>query len=403
MLVALVLRIAACWLWADDLSRDRDAYLGIARNIYAGNGFCTPETATPTAFRPPVYPILIGIVRLALPESVTVAVVNIAAGLATVWAAWMLVGIWWQAPIWQRVIASLAIAIDPLLLRYTAQPMTECVFTALTAWTLVGLTHIFRTGKAPLITGLFAGSAILCRPTLLPFVGLMMIVLFGLAASKRFVSWRASVLFAAGWVVLIGVWAGRNQIVMGHPILTTTHGGYTLLLGNNPVFYEEVVRKPWGTVWSHDSLLAWQTSLAVQMQNDLGDHVDEVAADEWHVRQATHAMHDDPEGFHAAVWYRIRSFWSLTPRGPERTAGLLLIVVAVWYSALFLLAAIGFINALLRRHPAAFLGGLLIATVAALHLIYWTDTRMRAPLHPILVAVAAGCLWKNPTRGISAL
>ena len=35
----------------------------------------------------------------------------------------------------------------------------------------------------------------------------------------------------------------------GLPIVTTTHGGYTLLLGNNPAYYDEVVSQPLGVVW----------------------------------------------------------------------------------------------------------------------------------------------------------
>ena len=47
-------------------------------------------------------------------------------------------------------------------------------------------------------------------------------------------------------------WAIRNQIVVGRPIVSTTHGGYTLLLGNNPSFYDHLRTAPRGTVWSAD-------------------------------------------------------------------------------------------------------------------------------------------------------
>ena len=100
-------------------------------------------------------------------------------------------------------------------------------------------------------------------------------------------------------------------------------------------------------------------------------------------------MRSDPAGFWSAMLYRIRSFWSLAPRGPEETSRFVSRMVAGWYSALFLLSAIGFANAVRQRHPAVLIGGLLILTVAVLHLFYWTDTRMRAPLHPVLVTFAA--------------
>lgn len=394
--VALIFRLTACWFWMDELTIDRDAYLGIARNITAGQGFCSPESHTPTAFRPPVFPILIGIVRFGLPEAVAVAVINIAAGLATVWAAWLLVELWWQPALWKKVAAATAVAVDPLLLRYSAQPMTECVFTALTVWTLVGVTRLWFDPRAPwqvaLFTGIVAGLAALCRPTLYPLIGLMLLCLLFVAPRLSFKEYRyrQAAIYALAASAIIALWAGRNLVVLDEPLLTTTHGGYTLLLGNNPVFYEEVARKPWGTVWGYDSLVRWQASIATDLQDDLGDHVNEVAADRWHSQRAWKAIQADPVGFRAAVAYRVRSFWSLAPRGPEASNRGLSTMVAGWYATLFMLAAMGFFNAVRQHSAAAWIGGLLIATVAALHLLYWTDTRMRAPLHPVLVAFAAG-------------
>ncbi len=392
--------------WEDDLVRDRDAYLGIARNISAGKGFCSPETTTPTAFRPPVYPIVIGVLGLILPEPTAVATVNIVAGLATVWAVWVLVGLWWKPVFRQQLTAAIAIAADPLMLRYSAQSMTECLFTALTAWTVVGVTRIWKSSPGTVatagLTGVVAGLAALCRPTLFPFLGLIWVAMFVFIphdhVASRWQRWKPLLTFALCLSLVLATWAGRNFVVLGQPILTTTHGGYTLLLGNNPVFFEEVAKQPWGTVWQHESLVRWQASLAEAMQRDLGDLATEVDADEWYTRQATHAIHDDHDGFHDAVWYRIRSFWSLAPRGPEVTGTRFLPLLAMWYAGLFLLAGVGFLKAAVRRQPAAILGGLLIATVAGLHLVYWTDTRMRAPLHPVLITFAAGVFSRRDPR-----
>jgi len=396
--IALVLRVLACYCWADDLTLDRDAYLGIARNIYVGNGFCAPGTTTPTAFRPPVYPILIGTLRLALPEAVAIVITNIAAGLATIWAVWILVDLWWQPTRWKQVAATLAVAADPLLLRYTAQPMTECLFTALTAWTVVGVTRLwlnpFTSIRTAWLTGLAAGLAALCRPTLYPYDGLMLVCLPLFAPQFNIGEFRVrlnqAAHFALAVTVVISLWIGRNFVVFHEPLLTTTHGGYTLLLGNNPVFYDEVARKPWGTVWEHESLIRWQESLATEIRRELGSPVDEFTADRWHAKRAWAAINHDPGGFRWAMWYRIRSFWSLSPRGPEMKGGLSSRLVSVWYATLFSLALMGFVSAVYRLHPAVLIGGLLIATVAALHLLYWTDTRMRAPLHPVLIAFATG-------------
>ena len=44
--------------------------------------------------------------------------------------------------------------------------------------------------------------------------------------------------FALGVLLVLSPWAIRNQLQFGRPIVTTTHGGYTLLLANNPEFYD---------------------------------------------------------------------------------------------------------------------------------------------------------------------
>lgn len=406
LFVALVLRIGACWYWADDLTRDRDAYLGIARNITAGNGFCSPDTTSPTAYRPPVYPLLLGAARGIFPEALAVAVINIAAGLATVWAVCVLVQLWWQPPQWILVTAGLAIALDPLLLRYTAQPMTECLFTALTAWTVVGVTRLwldpFTLRRGAWATGFVAGTAALCRPTLYPYLGLVWLCLLFCAYRfnlEQFSGRQRQVgHYSLAVMLVVSLWASRNLLVMHDLLLTTTHGGYTLLLGNNPVFYGEVARQPWGTVWEHDSLTRWQASLADDLLKERGERVDEITADRWHADRAWKTIHADPTGFRAAVWYRVRSFWSLAPRGPEVTQNRLTAFIAVWYAVLFITTAVGFVIALRQRRPAVMIGGLLIATVATLHLLYWTDTRMRAPLHPVFIAFAAAMGERRAVR-----
>ena len=40
-------------------------------------------------------------------------------------------------------------------------------------------------------------------------------------------------------VLVLSPWMVRNTLVLGEPVWTTTHGGYTLALANNPVYYDE--------------------------------------------------------------------------------------------------------------------------------------------------------------------
>lgn len=403
--LALAVRIAACVLCTDDLTRDRDVYLGIAENVAAGRGYCSPGSTAATAYRPPLYPLLLAGALAVLPSAAAVALVNIVFGLLTVVAVWSL-GRRWALSCRGRALAVGVIALDPLLMRYTAQPMTECVFAGLTAaaiWALLAALADATSpdsARRPVVrwwsAGFLLGLAALCRPTIWPFIA----VLLGVGVVAGFCR-RATFLrpatyagaFVVGLIIATAPWALRNAWVFGRPIVTTTHGGYTLFLANNPVFYADAVRQPWGTVWGRESLERWQQEQLAQMEAELGPNAGEAAWDRWQARQGRRAIQADPSGFAAAVGYRVRSFWSLLPRneGAPQSAAVRA-GVGGFYAALFSLAAVGTVAAWRERRPGLGLLLTFLGCVQAVHLVYWTDTRMRAPLHPILALLAAAAV-----------
>ena len=61
-------------------------------------------------------------------------------------------------------------------------------------------------------------------------------------------------------LLVLSPWLIRNVLLFGEPIWTTTHGGYTLALANNPVYYDDVLHGPSGRVWTgHDQWLWWDS------------------------------------------------------------------------------------------------------------------------------------------------
>ena len=68
---------------------------------------------------------------------------------------------------------------------------------------------------------------------------LLILLLFVLQTS--FVR-RLAITFSIGCVVLIilSPWVYRNYQLFDKPVFATTHGGYTLLLGNNPLYYQQL-------------------------------------------------------------------------------------------------------------------------------------------------------------------
>ncbi len=396
LLLSLCARFAVVGWRSDQLTIDRDAYLGIAENLVAGNGFCLPGTAVATAFRPPLYPLVLAAMMAVMPPAAAVAAINLLAGIGTVWFVGRIGGALKLGSF--RYFAAGLVAIDPLLLHATAQPMTEVLFTLLvTAW-LWAMTkeQAGQTGTGAILAGLFFGLAALCRPTIWPLAGLLVAAgifkRFEVSASGR--ALRPLALAVITTVFVVSPWVIRNQAVFGKPILMTTHGGYTLLLGNNLVYDEDVVRKPWGTTWSGDSLARWQADVEQRLQLTLGPSADELSRDAWMSAEAQKFLSAKPDRFRAAILHRIRCLWNVSPQGEAAAlpSGLRW-GVAMFYIAEYAAAIMGLALILFRRQWSAWLPCLLlIITVQGVHLVYWTDARMRTPLEPVLALLAANGL-----------
>lgn len=401
--IAVVLRGLVLCLYADELSHDRDAYLAIARGVAEGKGFVDPDRQTPTAFRPPVYILQVAALSKLMPVAYSVAAINLVWGLVSVWATW-------RAGHWLglgggRTLAALLVAIDPMLLQYSAQPMTEVTCAGLVAMLIywsVRRDACLAWREAGV--GLLFGGLVLCRPTFWPFAGLAAVFWVinhyrdrGTTGQRSFppIPWRV----VAGVFVVIAPWVVRNQLVMGSPILTTTHGGYTLLLANNPVFYADVVRQGWGADWPKASFDRWQTDLQTRLEEDLGPDASEQDRDRWQSRAARRFIADDPTGFQQAVVYRVRSLWRTTPQGDvaAATGSRIVRVVGWYYTVVLLVFGVGLIrlgwlairsriSGRLRSWLPLFL---ILLTVQAVHLVYWTNARMRAPIVPVISLFAA--------------
>lgn len=403
LLVGVVLRLAFVAIRSDQLTQDRDVYLGIAINLVEGRGYCSPGGAVATAFRPPLFPLCLAAGMVVFPPAAVVGGINVLSGLLTVWLTLILgtrLGLGRS-----RWFAAILVAIDPLLILYTAQPMTESLCTLLAtllAWRLVRPSHpeasphpAYQIG-----IGIAFGLLVLCRPTFwltAPFF--VMTWLMSRSAGRFLPNFRQTLSegmsSVCGTVLIVGPWLIRNWLVFGVPILTTTHGGYTLLLGNNPVFNREVVQQPWGTVWKEASLLAWQSDLESQIERDLGPRASEFERDQWHSRQAKQFIAANPRLFVDAVIYRIRSLWNTSPQkdAASGTASWVINLVSGYYAIVLLAGGVGMSVVIRSRDRRRWLPlYILIGGVQLAHLVYWTNARMRAPLTPAIALFASAVL-----------
>jgi hypothetical protein len=272
------------------------------------------------------------------------------------------------------------------------------------------------------------GLAALCRPTFLPWLGLVAVAMFVVRARNaecrfhnsesfwsgihRRISHAAALAIVAA--VVVAPWVIRNQRELGRPIVTTTHGGYTLWLGNNLSFYDwlrnsksdlpwDVERDRTGAHRQEEALI--RIALLINSDPDVRatDLSSEMAGDSFERQLAIKAIENDPAGFAHACAYRLRQLWSPLPNkltADESTSRTLLrYATAAWYGGVYVLAAVGIWRLRWKLLARPWIWGVLLClTFTAVHTFYWSNLRMRAPLMPFVAIVAAVGLVRTRTN-----
>jgi hypothetical protein len=415
---ALVVRTAVLVTLPDGLSQDPDGYRRIAENVLRSGAysFDTPRhdyaiegDLQPTAYRPPLYPLLL--TKFDEEQRITpyrVGVLHLLLGLATVWLTWKL-GMLWKLGHWSLVAGAL-VACDPILLHQSTQVMTETFATFLAVLALYSLTRL-SDAPTPWNAALAGGAlalAVLCRPTFLPWLALALLFTPFLAALSGKVSgsnsrWIlrplnfAAMLLAAAAV--LAPWGVRNHRIYGRPIITTTHGGYTLALGNNASFYRYLREGKPGTVWDAEGfkeiLRNGDYSSNPTIDKFLTHAEIELEDDQFTYQVAKTAMWEEPLTFLYSCLYRVAQLWSPLPHdiegeSPSRLRQLARFPIAAWYVVLSVLAIGGGWSLGRKLWRAPWLWGVMLCLVfTAVHALYWSSLRMRAPLVPFVCLLAA--------------
>ena len=198
----------------------------------------------------------------------------------------------------------------------------------------------------------------------------------------------------------VAPWVIRNDKVLGELVVTTTHGGYTLLLGNNDEAYRVEIAEPTGQPWDSRE---WQRTLfpsrsEAEARGTLSSYAynayeerGEVNRDKWLSQRAWLWIRQHPREFAELCWLRVCRFWNIFPGGADAGS---LPKVAQWGMAVFfaielLAAAVGLWrlrrDEWLRWWPLV----LLVMSFALVHVVYWSNLRMRAPVEPVLALLAA--------------
>ena len=386
---AVLVRLA---LMAGTIGRleDPDDYLMLATSLAEGRGL--EIQGRPTAYRPPLYPILLAPLVAALPKAALpwgIGGLHLGLGIGTILLVHRTARAWGLSP--SRALAAAAVvAFDPVLAVQARSVMTETLAAFLIAATLAACT--VAGPKGGFWGGIGFGLASLCRPSFLPAA-----ILAGLAGLVLGPGGPKGRLARAGWLglattVVLAPWAWRNERAFGEPIWTTTHGGYTLALANNPVYYADVLDGPAGSVWSGPNQAAWFEDVGRLTEGMSEPEADRLLRDE-----AARMLRERPGDFARASLARLGRLWGVAPSAavyprPSR------IISATWTVPLWALLALGLLDRSSWRWPRVVAPSLLLA-LTLVHLAYWTDLRMRAPIVPAIALIAVSA---SPGRFVGA-
>jgi hypothetical protein len=366
---------------------DVDNYLPLARSIADGEGL--KLRGRPTAYRPPLYPLILAPLVAASGEHPLAAVagLHLLLGGATAGLAFRAAERLGLGTV-RATAAGLIVACDPVLVWQSRFVMTE----TLAAFLLVASLDAFaREGHlSPLLGGGLLGLAGLCRPSALPGAGLTAIaaLLFPPGGTRARVGRGAAIAIGVG--LTLAPWVVRNALMLGEPVWTTTHGGYTLALGNNEVYYRDVLEGPPGRVWTGRDQWLWWDSVK---KRTIG--MTEPEADRFLRDSVVELARNRPRSFLHACLARMATFWSPVPAAGVY-GRISRLITAAWTIPLLVALVAGAFHPRFRRWPGVAVVTAILG-LSIVHTLFWTDMRMRAPIVPAIALVAASAGKRNFT------
>lgn len=401
--IAFLIRLLFGWIMSDSLDADPDAYKRLAWT-WAQSGtyglLTHDQTVIPTAYRPPLYPWMLH--WIAPCKEWKTSLIGLHATLGALTVLWTYqIGKHLKLAQYPRLVAASLVLIDPILLRQSSLIMTETLATCLSVaiWYLAVRIESRSTNQRTwywLVIGASLGIACLCRPTSL----LWAFVWSGFIATRNAKHAFAMLL---GCLLILFPWWERNRQMLGQGVWMTTHGGYTLLLANNPI-----LNKHWeqssSREWDEDAFHRWWAEQLQSVPIDPNVHLelqkDRIASD-----LAKETITHNWSAFLQGAFIRQAWFWAWWPS--ERQASLLVrSLIGIWYGAISLLASLTLWRILSKIRSAAESDVLklwtpafsLLISLCATHSVYWSNMRMRSVLIPmisLLVAYALDALFQR--------
>lgn len=407
LLAAGLFRFAILLLLGDQFSAnlelDVDRYLHLGANLAESSTYTLDDQ--PTAFRPILYPLLIAVgLKAGIAAKIWIMVLHVVLAVGTV-SITVALGkhIKDEKTGW---LAGILVMFDPILLHQSVWVMTETLATFLAVLTMYRVAKLLETPGpfTALLAALSFSLAGFCRPTFYVYALLTLILL--LLVLQTSLLKRLLTSFAIGCVILLTLspWIYRNHQLFNKIIPATTHGGYTLLLGNNPLYYQQLKQQPNAGVplytanefdegvrrfnISEDPGYDFWSAEAALKQPVISRNESE--RDEFAYSVAAYHIKRSPVEFAGSCLSRIKAFWTPLPAAIPDRSETQRYAIGIWYTLIYLLV-INFTLFHCKKwfHSGLFGGLCMVIAFTLMHAIFWSNMRMRAPIIPLLCLVAA--------------
>ena len=269
--------------------------------------------------------------------------------------------------------AGAAVALDPMLVYFSARMMSESVFVALVAAFLLAWVYAWRSGRArdAALAGALGGAAALVRGVILPFGGVLALV--ALWRRREQPGWaKLVVVCGLCWAAVIAPWTARNWLAYHRFVPISVQGGWN--------FYEGL------TVDPDPGRHARAEAMAAEAQAQ--GLADPFTVDAYFGAKAKAWIHDNPGAFLRLCAAKAARFWRLAPEPPHALP--VRLAAGAFALALFALAVLG-LRAVLDAPGAWFLLAWIVQ-LNLLHAVFASNLRYRLPLAPVLAVLAGAGL-----------
>lgn len=372
--------------WVDrPLTVDQTEYLMLAENLVDGNGLVYGDGES-RLMRSPGYPVFLAgvftvwrsITAVKIAQSIlgVLAVLLVAALAHRVGGARSAMG------------AALVTALYPPLIWTSAYVLSETLYTLLTLaaayvmWlNLDALKRSNISGAATsarfLAAGALVGLAVLTRPELLLFVGLVSLMLL---VGRN---WIAAVALLAGTVIVVAPWTAHNYVTYGEVILVSSRGGPNFWLGNS-----ELAPGDGGAGATPELKRGYDVIIR--------EHADLSPSDleRLFYREAVTWMREHPLDWLVLLVKKLFYFW--VPVGPSYSSHSMLYWIghAASYLSLLPFAVAGFWRVVRQPSQPVVLWALVGATLLT-SLIFFPLPRYRIPIFDPVMIVCASALLRH--------